>query len=400
MSIALYAVLVLSPEAATPTAANLIRACQAAYAQANRGSFSVQFKSKSSGQARNGRYTVDYDRPAALRFRAQYDQTEVAASDRTLTMVNGVIHGYDALANEVLSRTAGKTGSITQRFASIFPLDDPVRIVVDPESLAAFVKPLSSITDWKVKRVAGTWVATTKTSAKSTSFSITFDQRTHKLKRASAVAGSTTLDWIYTEAAFRPIFFRPPSGAVTVESFFEQPIPPKYANPATRTAVEASVRAYKRLTKIRYSVTDENGATQVSFAKDNIHQQSPAGSWSYVGGRLKAEPVGKAVIDRKASWRVVDMTVGQAGMPVEPMLRHFAKGENPLTSYLGSDLTAKLVGQIGFGNVMCDVIQLAGKGLRLTLTIRRDTHLLHAVESANVDPKGRVIARSERRFSY
>jgi len=417
MSIAISVVLLLSPSAQSPSAAQLLAACQTAYAKADRGSFAVQFKSKSSGVSRNGRYTVDYVRPATIRFRSQYDATEVAGSDRTLTMIDGTIHGYDADSNEVLSRPAGKTGSIVQRFGAVFPIDDPIRIIVDTDALETFFAPMKAMKKWTVKSVGGAWVASATSpppaldpetprkyahtiKEKGTSFTLIFDKRSHRIRRVTAVAGTTTLDWTYTESSTRPISFRVPTGAKFVESFYEKPLPPKYASPAARQAIQASVRAYGRLNQLNYSVSDDTGTTKVAYKKDDMLQQSSAGKWTFIGGHLHAEPKGKATVDRKGSWRMVDTVVGQLGMPVEPLLRHLAKGDNPLTSYLGSDLTAKLVGQIGSGKVICDLVQLSGKGLRLTLTIRRDTHLLQAVESANLDARGRVVARSERRFSY
>ncbi len=363
--------------------------------RADRGSFSVKFDSRQNEIRKSGAYEVAYVRPDALRIRSLIDRT-----DRTFTLVGKDVFGVDSKAHEYLVAKAGTKGSVSDRMGLVVPVDEPIRILVDPGVGQTFLGAFKGMDGWRQVRATPPLLELKESTG---AFAIGFDG-TGRLASVRVEGPAGVLAWSYRYGgAPKAIRFVKPSGFKKVDQFYDVPPEraPKYQDAAARTAVEACLRAYSRLRDASIVIDDGSAQTEMWLSAGKVRQRSAAGDWAWDGKTLSVvQKTDRTFRQGPAKLRAVDLAVGKCGMPMDPLLRKLVRKENPITAMLDGDLTGHTVGQIGSGALRCDVIEFRSSGIRMTLTIRRDNGLLLASASENLDRRGKVVSRSERRFDY
>lgn len=363
--------------------------------RADRGSFSVKFDSRQNEIRKSGSYEVSYVRPGALRIRSIIDR-----ADRTFTLVGKDVFGVDAKAREYLVAKAGTKGSASDRMGLVVPVDEPIRILVDPGVGRNFLGAFKDMSGWRQVRPSPPLLELKEATG---SFGIGFDG-SGRLASVRVEGPAGVLAWSYRYGgAPSAIRFAKPSGFKKVAQFYDVPPEraPKYADAAARTAVEACLRAYSRLRDASIVVDDGAAITEIWLSGGRARQRTAVGEWAWDGKTLRLiQKADRMFRQGAAKLRAVDLAVGKCGMPMDPLLRKLVRKENPITGMLDGDLTGHTVGQIGSGSVRCDVVEFRSSGIRMTLTIRRDNGLLLASASENLDRRGKVVSRSERRFDY
>ncbi len=358
------------------------------------GSFVAEFNSLQGKSAKKGAYEVAYIRPNQLRLRMKLPD-----SDRTYWLMNESLFAVDHRDKEWLVTRSKKVGNALQRMSAIVPVDEPVRILVDPGVGKNFLSTFREISVWT--RSGSIWSARDGRGR----FTLGFDGVGRLSSfRVDSPAGWLAWKYRYPAPVAKPTY---PStkGFRKVDAFIDassavvgQPI---FADATSKKVLNRSIREYSRLSQVAYKVTDSYGSTEVWLNGRNSRQKNLKGDWKWIAGKFSLKQNGRVVTSaKKMSWREVDEAVGKAGCPMETFLARLGRKENPLMMLLGPDLRARFVGGLGSGGVMCDVLEFKGPRVRLTMTIRRDNALLQTVTTENMDAQGKVISRSERRFSY
>ncbi len=358
------------------------------------GSFVAEFRSLQGKDKKSGVYEVGYIRPDQLRLRAK-----VANSDRTYWIMKDSLFAVDHKDKEWLLTASKPVGNALQRMSAIVPVDEPVRILVDPGVGKNFLSTFREIRTWT--RSGNLWSAKDGRGK----FTIGFDNKGRFSSfRVDSPAG--WLSWSYRyPAPGTKLEYPSTAGYRKVDAFFDAGTPtygqPKYQDSKSKAVLDRSIREYNRLTMVAYKVTDDSGVTDVWLNGRSARQRNAKGDWAWDQGKFTLKQGGRLVTSgQKMSWREVDEAVGKAGCPLDPFLAKLGRKENPLTGLLGPDLRGRHVGGLGFGGVMCDVVEFNGPRVRITMTIRRDNALLHAVSTENLDSKAKVLARSEKRYAY
>lgn len=363
--------------------------------KADRGSFSVKFDSRQNEIRKSGSYEVSYVRPEALKVRSLIDR-----ADRTFTLVGKDVYGVDAKAREYLVAKAGTKGSASDRMGVVVPVDEPIRILVDPGVGQNFLGTFKEMNGWRQLRTSPPLLELKEASG---SFAIGFDG-SGRLASVRVEGPAGVLAWSYRYGgAPRAIRFAKPSGFKKVAQFYDVPPEraPKYADAPARAAVEACLRAYSRLRDVSIVVDDGTAITEMWLSAGKARQRTAVGEWAWDGKTLRIiQKADRMFRQGAAKLRTVDLAVGKCGMAIDSLLRKLVRKENPITAMLDGDLTGRTVGQIGSGSVRCDIVEFRSPGFRMTLTIRRDNGLLLASASENLDRRGKVVSRSERRFDY
>lgn len=358
------------------------------------GSFVATFNSLQGKVTRKGIYEVAYIRPDQLKIRAR-----LADSDRTYWLSGESLFAVDHSEKEWLQTTSPKVGNAIQRMAAVVPVDEPVRMLVDPGVGKNFLMTFREIRVWN--KSGNLWTAKDGRGK----FTLSFDSA----GRFSSFRADSPAGWISWKYAYpTPIskaVYPDTKGFRKVDSFIDASTAvaglPRYTDAASKKVTERSIREYNRLSMVAYSVSDERGTIDVWLNGRDVRQKSAGGEWAWIGGKLTLKQGGSiAIAAKKMSFREVDEAVGRYGCPLDPFLSKLARKQNPVLTLMGPDLKGRFVGGLGFGGVMCDVVEFKGPGVKMTLTVRRDNGLLHAVSTENMDTKGRVIARSERRYTY
>lgn len=365
--------------------------------QASKGTFTAEFRSTQNAVKKSGSYGVAYVRPDRLQVRARVE------GDRTYTLIGTKLYAVDHRAGEYLSVAAGNTGSATQKMGAVVAVDEPVRILVDPGVGKSFLSTFREISAWRIDRT--TDGATLYAKDVNGGYTIGFDA-SGRLQNVRVESRAGWLEWSYRYgSAPKAITFAPPPGYKRVNEFIDTDTTdrglPTYADAQAKRIVDGTLRAYSRLTSVAYTVIDEAGSTTVWVSGKAVRQKSAAGEWAWRNGILTVvQHRQKTIRTGKANWRTVDGTVGKLAQRVDPILSRLERKENPVLEMLGADMKGRSIGTLKFGRVTCDVVEFKAPGLRLTLTIRRDNRLLHAASTENLDGTGRVMGRSERRYTY
>lgn len=370
--------------------ANLDRAITM-IAKSTAGSFVATFTALEGKKKRQGRYVVSYARPDALTLRSTLGET-----DRTFSIVGTQLRAWDHVAREYLETTVKGKGTALERMAGAVPVDEPIRILVDPGVGKNFLSTFRALEGWTATR--GAWVARDGKGK----FTLAFDA-SGRLKSFRADSPSGWIAWAYT---YGPKPERPPTtGFRKVDAFYDPTDAssglPTYQDAAARSITERAIKAYNRLRQVAFRVDDGSQVTDVWLDAPNLRQRTPRADFSLIGGKLWFRVDGRWLASgRKATLRETDEMVGKSGAPLDPFLSKLARRQNPLFSLLGPDLKARRVGSLATGKLACDVLEFKGPGIRMTWTVRRDNGLLHAVSSEVLDSRGRVLAKSERRYDY
>lgn len=362
-----------------------------------KGAFTTSFRSDQNGVKKVGSYAVEFIRPDRMRVHARVE------GDRTFTLVGKKLYASDARAREYVATAGGNTGSVAQRMAAVVPVDEPVRIVVDPSAGKNFLATFKEIKAWKVSdTTAGVEL---KVEEPNGGFVLGFD-RGGRISRVRVESKAGWLEWSYAyREAPKSISFTAPRGFSKVSQLVDTNVSdrglPKFGDSSARRVVEAAMRAYSRVPSLAYSVSESSGSTRVWLKGNSIRQRTAKGEWTWHKGVLSVVyPVDRTFRTGKATWRIADETVGRLGLRVDPLLGRLARKENPILGLLSGDMKGKTVGTMKAGGVLCDVVEFTTPTLRLTLTVRRDTRLLHASSADTLDRQGRTVGHSERRYEY
>ena len=362
-----------------------------------KGAFTTEFRSTQNAVKKSGTYEVTYARPDRLKVRAKVE------GDRTYTLIGAKLYAVDHKAREYLAIIAGKTGSAAQRMSAVVAVDEPVRILVDAGVGKNFLTTFREIQLWRAdKSSSGTTLFAKDPSG---GYTIGFDT-VGRLSMVRVESKAGWLEWSYRYGSTPgPIAFGVPRGFKKVDQFIDTDTTdrgkPKFSDATAKQIFDGTLRAYSRLSSVAYTVTDGRGATSVWVSGKSAKQRTAVGEWVWRDGVLTVvQHRQKTVRSGKAVWRTVDGTVGKLGQRVDPILSRLERKESPILTMLGADMKGKAVGTLKVSGVTCDVLEFRTAGLRLTLTIRRDNRLLHAASTENFDSSGKVMGRSERRYTY
>ncbi|MCB0826676.1 MAG: hypothetical protein KDC26_10845 [Armatimonadetes bacterium] len=169
-------------------------------------------------------------------------------------------------------------------------------------------------------------------------------------------------------------------------------------SPQAKNLLTTVIATYERPSAMNYAVKEDGQEIKVWYRSDFVAQESDGVFWSFDGTRLSIRDKDGAVYTGKASGTLVVETVAKAGTRVEPMLRSWVLGENPLARLVTGDGNAKATGDKQWQGKTWDTITAETSQLRVTLFVDKNSHFVGRVLSEPKDESGKVIIQRERVF--
>lgn len=392
--------------AAIPSATSVLDACARAHARLDSGAFAVSVRTDFGGSVAPSRFEVLYSRPDTIKVRVVEAQSGVQrGSDRTYALIGGNLLGYDADANERISRRSRNSGNLVERLeVAIGPVDESVAVWLDSGSMGRFLGQFRAMPGWNVSetrdRIKISRRIRVRGRASMSTFS--FSRSTKLLLSADLSADSKRLVWTYEHAATpKRIAWSPPSGAVLVPSFTVRPELPKGVESAARPILDRAVRAYSRLRNLYVAVQDGRNQATIWKSDGRARQETARARWAYDGGTLAIELGATRRFYRgKLSAGRVLPTLNRLKVELDGTLVQLLQRINPVLGVLTPEAQVRLAGSIVLDGVACDLLEVRGKLTKASLIVRRSDGLLARISLERQDTKGQRAFRSERAFRY
>lgn len=363
----------------------------------------IRSNTATSNPNKPGVYRLVFVRPNQVQLHAQVPADKgKAATDLRFAVVGNKLIGYDALADEKLSRTTSSKGSLADKLTTIFgPLNDAVQAVVEPERLSGIIEDFRPITTWSVSKEGGDVILSHRSNAKSGAM-WRIDSKTMLVKRLTILAPTGKMDWTYTyHPKPRTAAFTPPASAYPVDQFSEKPPSAKYADAKAKTIARDALRAIDRMKSAVFTLTNGEGTSKVWYSGGKVREELKNRSWAYDGTYLTGvmDSAKRHYRSKVGRLTAID-ALGDTFMRATPFVRVLLQRKNPLNALLWETNTVKFAGSITIGGVKCDLLESRGQGIRHLLTLRSDNHLPLILRTENkVTDSGESIT-SELKFSY
>lgn len=346
-----------------------------------------------------GRYDLEFVRPdrALLRIREPKREGR-SATDRRYLLTPGRLTGYDMVANEYLKRDAPAKGTLAERFVLLLGgLDDAVQVALEPNVLEAFLDRYRQISQWKMVRTAGVLRLQHATGPSSARFDLDPSRFTLRAVHLEIPNGSLDWNFRYGTPPAR-IDFAPKGSWIEVPAFYVGAAA-TYEDAKAKALAAKSIRAYEDYRRGAFSIRSAEGEVAAAFDGRKGRQSYAEASWTFDGQDASLE-LPEGVFAGRCSTMELFSALRSADVSVDPFLRLLMVRRNPVRELLGPGMKARVVGSIVREGVACDILEIAGPGVRTSAWVRRDNGLIAVLSTENRDARGRLVSESEKEFSY
>jgi hypothetical protein len=336
-----------------------------------------------AGGVRKAEYKIAFRRP---------DQARIGYGGRVYYVLGRKAFAYDQKAQEYITRTLPARMTLVESMSFfIGSLDEAIQTALEPSNVAGLLKRFEAVPHWKQERSKRQLIFTSDSGVR-----LAFGGNTSLLEEIRMRANGNEMQWRFAYGPPSSIAFRPPAGAIKVESFLEGPPKPTYETVGARELVEASARKYDTLHSGKVAV----GGSTIWFAPAKIRELQQRVEWAYSDGVLtiKDRASGR-VYSGKTPYSSVSNYLEKLGTLPDPAVRQLTTRRNMMRALLSSISRIKRVGDISVGGTTYQIVQIDEPLLRVSCWLRGD-RLIARVTSESLDRAGSVVTRSEREFSY
>lgn len=172
-----------------------------------------------------------------------------------------------------------------------------------------------------------------------------------------------------------------------------------FANAETKKIVSAARAAYSKMKTARFTITAGKDIKRYSFATGKMSSAQGGLQWTFSSRRLTVMKDNKLYRGVVSAPNVNGWLI-RAGSPPERLPIELLNGRNPIDILLAPGSRVRKVGTMNLGNVNTDLVEIKSPGLRVSLGIRSDNHLIVDISAENTDKRGNVLFRSSRSVSW
>ena len=321
-------------------------------------------------------------------------------SDRSFQLRGSKLLAYDAVAGERLQKSLVGGSSKSALLADLLgPLDDSLKIALEPGALASFFSKFVGFHDWHVLHKNGLISVARYSGGATTIF--WFSEATYLLKEVALNIKGSTLDWNYKFKSGASTDLTIPSDARKVSSFYVREAPPKYKSAEAKAVVEKLLHAYSGLQYGKIDIQGDDGAIRLFLDGRRLREERQHFVWAYDGKVLTMRNLSTgAFYSGKAIRVILSEYITKVGGEVDPLIRRLIAHRGPYQDLFPSHSIVKLVGSFGSGAHLCDVIDVTSSALKVSIFVRRTDHLIESMESVTVDQRGKTQSLGNRRFTY
>jgi hypothetical protein len=385
---------------AAPSVTSTINAAVSAHGELRTFRAHVVLSAVVNGDKKRTTYEIASDGKNAVIRIQKPERGEEAASDRTFYFGSLKLTGYDAVANEQLSRALPKNKSLLDRYTFVLGApDDMVKNILDPSAMQAFLLSMRKLTGWRLRTTPDGAVATRAAGGSTTD--LRFYPKTGLVHRVDVTTGKNEIHWSFEYARGGPTALRPPASARLVSAFTVSLVPPKYTTPRARRIAEDVVAAYRGLKNGEIIVDGDDGHATIYLTGRKLREDQPHLTYAYDGSRL-------SILGGKANAfyagpsvrRAVPDYVAEIGGRVDPISRQILQRKVPFQEVFAPRVAVSYSGEMTMGGGSFDLLKLEFPRGRVSLFVRRSDHLLDGAVTESLDDQGHLLARSARRFHY
>lgn len=323
-------------------------------------------------------------------------------SDRAFLFSKNSVTGYDAIADERLTRPLPAGNRYEKAKFILGELDEPVRYLLDGRQTALFFDNLLDLGYWKVADGNGTRLVRNVPAPKGRNVSqLTFAPRTGLLTSFSIKAPGSSSEWRIQYLPVGSLALPGSSTARRVDAFIVRPDPPKYASATAKSVTSRLISAYRNLRRGQISVRQGSSLTKLALDGERFREDSGTLSYAFDGNTLTLIDRQRRLFyqGRAARGRVPDY-VAKVGNACHPMSRQWLQGFTPFEDLLVPEMTISLGGSVAMQGVSCDLLSLSSPRNRIAMAVRRDIGLLDSSSTITLDRGGRPLTTTARRYAY
>ncbi|MGV3615948.1 MAG: hypothetical protein ACO1SV_11485 [Fimbriimonas sp.] len=387
-----------------PSAAETFAASARAHAALRR------FRVAASVEARNAgkRTRVDYDIVADGDIvRLHIEEAAApgrARSERTFLFGRTEVVAYDATANERITRPLPTEAQRLGRVIfTLGPVDDLVRFLLDGKQMGEFYGNMNKLTDWKLTKGTGgtTLTRDVRVGNGRNTTTLRFAPRTQLLTALSISTPKSSSRWRIQYLTPSKPTLKVPSTATTVSAFTVAPEPPRFATKAAERSVKAMMRAYGNLRRGVVTVREDMNLTTIALDGARVREENPTVTYAFDGTNLSILDRRRKVMYRgkTARGRIPALVSAMKGR-TDPLTRQALQGRLPLRELMVPEMRVSTGGAVVMDGVACEILEFEKPGTRVMLCVRKDNHLLDSLTTTTLDPAGRPLLNTARRFRY
>lgn len=286
-------------------------------------------------------------------------------------------------------------GSLTEVLTQYAPQVDPfVAGLINEGGLEEWLGTIRDHGEFKLKNVPGGYAIRFASPRTSAELFVTAGRP--RLGGISMKAEGLDSRWTLSYRPFKAQFALP-ADAYEVAKIDPTKTLPKGSSQA-KSLLTTVIAAYERPSSMNYSVMENGQEVKVWYRSDFVAQESDGVFWTFDGTRLSIRDKSGTVYTGQASGTLVVETVAKTGVRVEPMLRSWVLGENPLARLVTGDGNAKATGDKTWQGKTWDTITAETSALRVTFFADKKSHFVGRILSEPKDENGKVIIQRERVF--
>ena len=380
-----------------PSAAqNIFSAAERALARKSLVSVVVNRDIEVNKQRESFRESIAIQFPSIIHYRSQ--GTVSSKLDRSV-LINGTeLTMVDHIANEYIQRRFTGKGLPLDRLRSVVGAVDAVdALAVDVQALTTYLVGLQQRKDLKIE--------TTTTMVRVTAgknIIVGFDPRSHLPKLLDVTVDNRKLHATFDYKLDANMPTLPiPALAKQVQVFDEAPLGAKFATPAAKTIATACADVFRTFLSGKVDITDDSGTTLLAFSDRRFREQRGAITWAYDGSQLTIINAKTGKTYRGPSTRPrVPVIVGSLGGQVDAFTIRLLRREFPLADLMTDKRQVSDSGSMEISGVAYDILRSDAFGSRVSILIRRDSHLPESVSADALDMKGNLIFTSIRKFKF
>jgi len=175
--------------------------------------------------------------------------------------------------------------------------------------------------------------------------------------------------------------------------------PPVYADAATKNVVGACRKAYASLKSGKFSITIDRVEKQYTLSNGRMAGSQEGLAWTFANKQLTVAK-GRSVYRGKVRPYGINPWLAKAGISPEMLPVQLLDKRNPIDVVIPPGAKVRKVGSQGKGGTQIDIVEARSGSISVSISIRRDNHLISSLGTKNLDAKGRTVFESWRELSW
>ncbi|MCU0315212.1 MAG: hypothetical protein MUC92_01325 [Fimbriimonadaceae bacterium] len=342
-----------------------LKGIEAAYQRLASAEIRATLRSDTLEGKANIRYHLAYRRPGKFRLTVDPGDTKGKTVFVDGKRINVLVHRSNQLAPVPVSNEQPLATTIQSQDRFIDPL---FLHIANGVTLSEWLEPIRAVKGWRL-----TWKGNEGRlhfKGGASDLELRFNQNL-LLTRLNFRNGDQKTEWNLVTRPLEPANLVPPASANRVREIDKAFIPPTYGDPQARSLTQRMLATYDRMRAARVTVVEGGKRTEFSFGNGRAWQRDEVAEWSYSRDGVRINVPGqKLTFSGKADWSQTIDAVATVGSRVDPFLRAWVRGQNPIRQILGRGVKVETMGQAEVNGEPVTILKVTSSGVTTDLYVR------------------------------